>query len=573
MNDCVPCAKCGGMHLVRKDNRIGQPYIRCTGCINFCLPSPTFDMAVAEWNRMNGQILKEKMKGSKNMTGEKTLVYLPVEQLHPHPNNPRKDLGDLAELTESIRANGVLQNLTVVPGHKMSKSEYIAVAKKEGVSKIDAEGTYDPDTVSPEGYTVIIGHRRLAAAKLAGLSTVPCVIMKMDELEQIRTMAIENMHRSDLTPIEQADSFQMMLDLGDTVQTISENTGFSETTVRNRLKLREYDREKLQAANLRGGTLQDYMELQKVKDPERRNKVLDAIGTADFRNELKSSLDAEHREELKTYYVGELKKFAKKFPKKENTYNGNWDTVKTYRLSDDQQEVEVPKDADTVEYFYVDDGTWSVTLYKRKVKEKAKREKKSPEQLAYEHWFKEITEKLEDTAKRHKKLRLDFIRNLSEGSLIKKKPMAEIVTVCSLLLSGYIKAETDKYWLGDFVKTFYGFEKGAYECKTGGEDGATLLEEYAATLRKEPTKLLLVCTIGSFEGHSAYIPFWAKNYQSRLDSYKDNEPRYIEALKAEYDLLEKLGYEVSDEEMKTMNGEFLKELLATAPEMPEGGTS
>ena len=511
MNDCVPCAECGGMHLVRKYNGIGQPFIRCTGCINFCLPSPTFDMAVAEWNRMNGQILKDKMKGSKNMTGEKTLVYLPVEQLDPHPNNPRKDLGDLTELTESIRSNGVLQNLTVV-------------------SKPLSEGGGQ--------YTVIIGHRRLAAAKLAGLSTVPCVIMEMDELEQIRTMAIENMHRSDLTPIEQADSFQMMLDLGDTVQTISENTGFSETTVRNRLKLREYDREKLQAANLRGGTLQDYMELQKVKDPERRNKVLDAIGTADFRNELKSNLDAEHREELKAYYVGELKKFAKKFPKKENTYDGKWDCAKVYRLSDDQQEVEVPKDADTIEYFYVDDGTWSVSLYKRKVKEKAKREKKSPEQLAYEHWFKEITEKLEDTAKRHKKLRLDFVHNLSEGSLIKKKPMAEIVTACSLLLSGYIKAETDKYWLGDFVKTFYGFEKGAYECKTGGEDGAALLEEYAATLRKEPTKLLLVCTIGSFEGHSACIPFWAKNYQSRLDSYKDNEPRYIEALKAEYDLLE-----------------------------------
>lgn len=545
MNDCVPCAKCGGMHLVRKDNGIGQPYIRCTGCINFCLPSPTFDMAVAEWNRMNGQILKDRMKGSKTMTGEKTLVYLPVEQLDPHPNNPRKDLGDLTELTESIRANGVLQNLTVV-------------------SKPLSEGGGQ--------YTVIIGHRRLAAAKLAGLSTVPCVIMKMDELEQIRTMAIENMHRSDLTPIEQADSFQMMLDLGDTVQTISENTGFSETTVRNRLKLREYDREKLQAANLRGGTLQDYMELQKVKDPERRNKVLDAIGTSNFKNELESNLEAERRAEMSEYYVGEVKKWAKKFPKKESVWNGNWDSVRVYSTRGEKQEVEVPKDAETVEYYYTED-TWGVNIYKRKVKEKAKREKKSPEQLAYEHWFKEITEKLEDAAKRHKKLRLDFVHNLSEGSLIKKKPMAEIVTACSLLLSGYIKAETDKYWLGDFVKTFYGFEKGAYECKTGGEDGAALLEEYAATLRKEPTKLLLVCTIGSFEGHSAYIPFWAKNYQSRLDSYKDNEPRYIEALKAEYDLLEKLGYEVSDEEMKTMNGEFLKELLATAPEMPEGGTS
>ena len=543
MNDCVPCAKCGSTHLVRKDNGIGHPYIRCTGCINFCLPSPTFDMAVREWNRMNGRILQESMKGSETMTEEKKLVYLPVEQLDPHPNNPRKDLGDLTELTESIKANGVLQNLTVV-------------------SKPLSEGGGQ--------YTVIIGHRRLAAAKLAGLDNVPCVIMQMSEIEQIRTMAVENMHRSDLTPIEQADSFQMMLDLGDTVQTIADSTGFSETTVRNRLKLREYDRDKLKAASARGGTLQDYLELQKVKDPERRNKVLDAIGTADFRNELKSNLDAEHREEMKAYYVGEMKKFAKKFPKKENTYNGNWDTVKTYRLSDDQQEVEVPKDADNVEYFYTDDGTWAVSLYKRKVKEKAKREKKSPEQLAYEHWFKEITEKLEDTAKRHKKLRLDFVKDLSEGSLIKKKPLAEIVTDCGMLLSGYIRAETDKYWLVDFVKKFYGFEKGAYECKTGGDDGAALLEEYAATLRKEPTKLLLVCTIGSYEGHNAYIPFWAKNYQSRFDSYKDNEPRYIEALKAEYALLEKLGYEISEEEAKTMNGEFLKELLATAPEMPEG---
>lgn len=65
------------------------------------------------------------------------MVYLPVSKLFPHPDNPRKDNGDLTELAESIKANGVLQNLTVVP-------------KEDG------------------SYTVIIGHRRLAAAKLAG---------------------------------------------------------------------------------------------------------------------------------------------------------------------------------------------------------------------------------------------------------------------------------------------------------------------------------------------------------------------------------------------------------------------
>ena len=567
MNDCVPCAKCGGMHLVRKDNGIGQPYIRCTGCINFSLPSPTFDMAVAEWNRMNGHILKDKMKGSEKMTEEKTLIYLPVEQLHPHPNNPRKDLGDLTELTESIRANGVLQNLTVVPGHKMSKSEYIAVAKKEGVSKIDAEGTYDPDTVSPEGYTVIIGHRRLAAAKLAGLSTVPCVVMKMDALEQIRTMAIENMHRTDLTPIEQADSFQLMLDLGDTVQTIADNTGFSETTVRRRLNLLDYDRTKLEAANERGGTLQDYMELQKVKDPERRDKVLDAIGTKNFKNELESAINAEQREENRAYYLEAVKKFAKKFPKKESTYNGKWDQVVCYRTLGERTAVEPPKDADKVEYFYTDD-TWGVTIYKHKVKEKVQRDKKSPEQIAWDHWYKETTETLTETAKRHRKLRVDFVKGMSEGSLEKKAQMAWIVSVAGHITSGYSAVEPEKYWIDEFVKDVYGFEKKAYDVKNGTDKGSGLLEEYYEKLDKEPVKLLLVVTVAALEGHRDYIPFWKKDYSATPDNYTDAEERDIAALRTEYLLLEKLGYEVSDEEKKTYNGEYLAELKANAPEKP-----
>ena len=43
------------------------------------------------------------------------ITYIPVERLHPHPDNPRKELGDLTELADSIRANGIFQNLTVVP--------------------------------------------------------------------------------------------------------------------------------------------------------------------------------------------------------------------------------------------------------------------------------------------------------------------------------------------------------------------------------------------------------------------------------------------------------------------------
>lgn len=76
------------------------------------------------------------------------ITYIPVEQLHPHPDNPRKELGDLTELADSIRANGVFQNLTVVP--------------RALTGEITGETWQD-------GYTVIIGHRnRSMAGSLPG---------------------------------------------------------------------------------------------------------------------------------------------------------------------------------------------------------------------------------------------------------------------------------------------------------------------------------------------------------------------------------------------------------------------
>ena len=120
------------------------------------------------------------------------------------------------ELAESIKANGVLQNLTVVPNM--------------------VTGEISGETWQ-RGYKVIIGHRRLAAAKLAGLTEVPCVVTEMTPQEQVATMLLENMQRSDLTVYEQAQGFQMMLNMGETVETVSQKTGFSQSTVRRRVKL------------------------------------------------------------------------------------------------------------------------------------------------------------------------------------------------------------------------------------------------------------------------------------------------------------------------------------------------
>lgn len=142
------------------------------------------------------------------------IKMISIERLAHHPNNPRKNLGDLTELTESIRKQGVMQNLTVVP--------FMADRDPE-----------DKD----QKYKVVIGNRRLEASKAAGLTELPCVIAKMDFKEQMATMLSENMQRADLTIAEQAEGIQLMMDLGLSEREISRQTGLSDTTVRRRVKL------------------------------------------------------------------------------------------------------------------------------------------------------------------------------------------------------------------------------------------------------------------------------------------------------------------------------------------------
>lgn len=195
-------------------------------------------------------------------------VDLPISKIYPHPDNPRKDVGDVSELAESIKANGIFQNLTVVGGGKGAPTA--------------------------DDYTVIIGHRRLSAAKQAGLKQVPCMVVEMDEREQAATMLLENMQRSDLTIYEQAQGFQMMLDLGETQDGIAEKTGFSKSTIRHRLKLLELDPEEFAKAQERQATFSDYIELEKLKNPESKTVALKAIGTSSFKYTIERLITREN---------------------------------------------------------------------------------------------------------------------------------------------------------------------------------------------------------------------------------------------------------------------------------------
>lgn len=212
------------------------------------------------------------------------IVNLKIENLKHHPENPRRDLGDLTELTESIRKNGIMQNLTVVFDDLQGSGKYL----------------------------VVIGNRRMEAAKLAGLDMVPCVISDMDHRTQIATMLEENMQRADLTVYEQAQGFQMMMDLGYKPEEISEKTVFSETTVRRRLKMAEMDPKLLRKACEEKGTerqitLYDFERLAQVENIKERNELLKDIGENNFEWRLNRKLREQRARAVKKDALKELK--------------------------------------------------------------------------------------------------------------------------------------------------------------------------------------------------------------------------------------------------------------------------
>lgn len=289
-----------------------------------------------------------------------TATMLNVDVLHEHPQNPRKSIGDVSELTESIRKNGIMQNLTVIPGHW------------------DDSGNFHEDE-----YTLLIGHRRFNAAKAAGLTEVPCRIVEgMDEKEQLSTMLEENMQRADLTIWEQATGFQLMLDLGDTEEGLAEKTGFSKTTIRHRLNIAKLDGKEIKKKEQDDSfqlTLKDLYELEKIEDIKTRNKILkDARDSRELAWKAHQAAEQEKMDKRAAIIIKLLKAAGvKEAPEKvtHEMYSGKWETVKEWDLRSEKE----PKLAKATQADIQSDWLWyryygSVKLIKPTPKKKEKKE-------------------------------------------------------------------------------------------------------------------------------------------------------------------------------------------------------
>lgn len=234
-----------------------------------------------------------------------SITMIKIDYLRHHPDNPRKDLGDLTELTASIKANGILQNLTVV------------FADPDRLSEEDSKSGYHL-------MWVVIGNRRMEAAKAAGLEELPCVISDMDHKTQVATMLEENMQRTDLTVYEQAEGFQMMMDLGYTEKEIGEKTGFSAKTVKDRLKLTKLNKKEFNKAVNNGASLLDMIEVTKLESKADQNKVLGYAGTENFRKEMLDALKEQEFRKNKNRLKPIVAEYMTELPDNER-YSSTWE--------------------------------------------------------------------------------------------------------------------------------------------------------------------------------------------------------------------------------------------------------
>ncbi len=141
-------------------------------------------------------------------TEEGGLLEVPVSAITSNPRQPRSEFPEetLAALARSIREVGVLQP--------------IVVRRRNG------------------SYELVAGERRVRAARLAGLATIPAIIREGDDTESLRTALIENIHREDLSPLELAAAFQELLDeLDVTQEEVAERLGYSRAHVANTIRL------------------------------------------------------------------------------------------------------------------------------------------------------------------------------------------------------------------------------------------------------------------------------------------------------------------------------------------------
>lgn len=193
----------------------------------------------------------EKENQAKTVQSGEQVQDINLGEIRPNPYQPRTYFNEeaLQELADSIQAKGIFQPV---------------ILRKSAI----------------KGYEIIAGERRVRASKIAGLTTIPAILRDMDDTDMIETAIIENLQREDLTPLEEAQAYQNLMDtLHLTQAQTAERLGKSRTYIANFVRLLALDddvKEYLQNGDLSMGQARTLLALKNKKDQSKlAKKVID----------------------------------------------------------------------------------------------------------------------------------------------------------------------------------------------------------------------------------------------------------------------------------------------------------
>lgn len=198
----------------------------------------TMPFKIGLLENLGSAILNEKTIGK--------VMQIDMDRIYPNPNQPRRKFSesDLSELAASIKCNGLIQPIVV--------------------RRIDM------------GYELVAGERRLRAARMCGMTEIPCVIVETTERGSAIMSLVENMQRKDLNFFEEAEAISMMIDIfGITQEDVAVRLGKTQSTIANKMRLLKLTRQERRLITEYGFTERHARALLKIDSPEMR---MDMIG-------------------------------------------------------------------------------------------------------------------------------------------------------------------------------------------------------------------------------------------------------------------------------------------------------
>lgn len=345
-----------------------------------------------------------------------------------------------------------MQNLTVIPATPKAKDYYCD----------DEVADYEKDP-NKHMYRVIIGNRRMEAAKAAGVKELPCrIVTRIPFKTQLGIMLEENMQRTDLTIREQAEGFQLMLDLGETIETIEKKTGFGETTIRHRLNIAKLDGKELDKKEKEFQiSLKDLYALEQIKDMKTRNKVLsEATSSENLAQRIEREKREEKRKANKAVWLELFKsRGIKEEPELANDWGQKYNEVKLIDL-DEKPATRLKIDGvekDEPLFWCERYARLKIAIKKKTVKVNNK--DLTPEELERKEREKRV-KKINALGKECVKEVKDFVRGIIEGKFTTSKPdLVVYANIWEALLINVDNARNNSYYTFLTGEHYWNLEK------------------------------------------------------------------------------------------------------------------